>query len=67
MRIAKGKRYVTRDGRLTSPMRRSIGYWIATIKHHGFRYWGPGGRFVRDDYETPHPLDLVSEHQEPPK
>ena len=64
MRIREGKRYVTRDGRVTGATRRDGDVWTATFPQDEWfeplwRYWRNGGKHV--GFSS---LDLVAEYRE---
>lgn len=67
MRIREGKRYVTRDGRVTGRINREPDsesqprlFWSAYLPGKGETAWFHGGRWLAGD----HPLDLVAEYRE---
>lgn len=67
MKIRAGKRYVTRDGRVTGPVVRDVQMrlWFGTAPYELGAYagWANGGLFIGKS--TLHPLDLIAEHKDP--
>jgi hypothetical protein len=65
MRIKAGKRYVTRDGRVTGPIERTRAGWVARCDL-GFGElkvnWGNGGKYLSSGVYA---FDLIAEHKDP--